>query len=271
MINTHRRSLTVLSMASALLILLVATAAGQQMPQTTTEKIKGAATVTTEQLKGAVAFVEGNYLVVRMSTGEIRHFQVPETRKFVVDGQEVSVHELKPGTKLTATITTTTTSVTERTTTIVSGRVWYVAGNSVIVTLPNNENRMYKVEDSYRFVVNGKRASVHDLRKGMTISGEKIVEAPLTEIASNTVVVGQAPPAPKPERAQVASTPAPVAQQAAPTPPPAEVAAPTSAPTPEPPPAEAPSLPATGSPVPLAGVLGFLFTGMSLGLRKLRS
>lgn len=270
--HTHRRSLSVLPMASVLSILFVAGAAAQQMPQTTTEKIKGTSKVATEQLKGTVSYVEGNSLVVRMSTGEIREFQVPETRKFIVDGQELSVHQLKIGTKLTATVTTTTTPVTERTTTIGSGKVWYVAGNTVILTLPNNENRMYKVQESYRFNVDGKPASVHDLRKGMQVSAEKIVEAPLTEIASNTSVVGEAPPAPKPERAQITHTPAPV-REAPPAPRPTEVAAaPTPTPTVEPvPAAEAPTgLPATGSPVPLAGFLGLLFTGASFGLRKLR-
>jgi hypothetical protein len=54
---------------------------------------------------------------------------------------------------------------------------------------------MYKVTDDYKFNVGGQKATVYDLRKGMRISAEKIVEAPRTEMASNVVVVGQAPPA----------------------------------------------------------------------------
>ena len=63
------------------------------------------------------------------------------------------MRDLKPGTKLTATVTTTTTPVTVRTTTVGSGRVWYVAGTTVILTLPNGENRQYKVARDYKFTV----------------------------------------------------------------------------------------------------------------------
>jgi hypothetical protein len=241
-------------------------AQGQQMPRTTKEEIKGAPTVTTQQLKGTVIYVEGNTLVVRTSTGEIRQFNPPDSRKFVVDGQELTVHELKPGTQLTATVTTTTTPVTERTTTIGTGKVWFVSGNTVIVTLPNKENRMYKVQENYRFTVDGKKASVHDLRKGMIISAEKIVEAPKTEIASNVAVTGHAPPAPKPVVAQsreTAPTPPPVRAKPAPAPARAPVESAEAKP--------APRLPKTASPLPLIGLLGLALTAASLGLRKLRN
>ena len=176
--------------------------AQQPMPRTTTEKIKGVASTKTEHLRGTVVFVEGNRLVVKMASGDLRTFETPESRRFIIDGKELTVGELKPGTKLTATVTTTTTPVLERTTTIGTGKVWFVSGNSVIITLPNNENRMYKVNDNYRFNVNGQKASVHELRKGMVIAAEKIVEAPKTEIASNVAVTGSAPPPPRTEMAR---------------------------------------------------------------------
>ena len=184
---------SVIRMAFALFSL--ATAAGQQqMPQTTKETIKGAAKITTEQLSGTVLQAEGNTLVVKMSSGGVKQFVVPESRKFIIDGKEVTVHDLRPGTTLQATVTTTTTPITERTTTIGSGTVWFVAGNNVTVTLPNGENRLFKVDDNYRFNIGGEKASVHDLRKGMQISAEKIVEEPRTELDIDTVVTGNAPP-----------------------------------------------------------------------------
>ena len=261
---TMCRSLRAFGLASAITVFSTAIIAAQQMPQTTQERIKGTPEVTTEHLKGTVTYVEGNTLVVRMSTGEFREFQVPESRKFNIDGREVSVHELKPGTKLTATITTTKTPVNERTTTIGSGTVWFVSGNTVIVTLPNNENRMYKVNDSYRFTVGGQPASVHDLRKGMRVSAQKIVEAPHTEIASNTVVTGFAPPEPKTEVAKATEPERPRHVE--------PVTEATRAPEPVPTPAAEPAkaLPTTASPLPLIGVLGLLFAGVSFGMRKLR-
>jgi len=235
--------------------------AQQGMPKTTTEQIKGASSAKTEQMSGTVVAVEGNDLLVRMSSGGFRNFIVPESRTFTIDGNDVSVHDLKPGTRLTATVTTTTTPVTERTTTVGSGKVWYVSGNTVIVTLPNNENRMYKVSDDYKFNVHGQPASVHDLRKGMVIAAEKIVEEPRTEVAANTTVTGHAPPPPK---AAVAEAPAPARHEAAPA-----AAAPAA-------PAEVAEsklpakLPKTGSELPLAGILGVLFMGASLVVRKVR-
>jgi len=221
----------------AVLCFLSSSALAQQMPQTTKQQIPGAPTTTTEELRGTVTYVEGNTLVVAMSTGDLRTFNVPESRRFVVDGKSISVHELKPGTKLTATITTTTTPITQRTTTVGTGKVWYVSGNTVIVTLPNNENRMYKVDDNYRFNIGGQKASVHDLRKGMVISAEKIVEEPMTEIASNTVVTGQAPPPARPKEVEVAQAPTP---RATPAPTPAPTRAPDDGPasrsSPAPPP-----------------------------------
>ena len=89
--------------------------AQQPMPRTTTEKIKGVSSARSEHLRGTVVFVEGNRLVVKMASGGPQGtFETPESRRFIIDGREMTVGELKPGTKLTATVTTTTTPVLER-------------------------------------------------------------------------------------------------------------------------------------------------------------
>lgn len=266
-----------LGLCIAALVFTLTAAAQQGMPKTTKESIPGTATVRTETLHGTVVAVEGNHLAVRLANGGLRTFDPPPSRRFVVDGRELTVSELKPGTKLTATVTTTTTPVTDRTTTIGTGKVFFVNGNTVIVTLPNNENRMYKVNESYRFNVEGRAASVHELRKGMVISARKIVEEPRTEIASDTRVTGQAPPEPKPV---VAEAPAPAYTPAPARPRPAEPPPAAAAPSPPPvharahapaQPAEAPAeLPATGSDLPLVGLAGVLFIGVSHVLRRLR-
>jgi hypothetical protein len=63
--------------------------------------------------------------------------------------------------------------VTERATTVGTGKVWYVAGNTVILTLPNNENRMYKVNDNYRFMVSGQEGVGSRPEKGHDDRGGK--------------------------------------------------------------------------------------------------
>ena len=188
--------------------------------------MRGSATVSTSQVKGEVVQVEGNDLLVKLSTGDLKTFHVPETRKFLIDGKELSVHDLQPGTTLTATVKTTTTPVTVRTKSRLSGRVWYVAAPTVILTLPDGQNKQYvvKEEDNVRFTIEGRPATVFDLRKGMTVSAEKIVEAPNVEITADTSVVGHAPAAPlqaAAPRADASVPPAP-GNSSAPEPAPAE-------------------------------------------------
>ena len=66
-------------------------------------------------------------------------------------------------------------------------------GNYVVLRLENGEVKEYKVPDWYRFMVEGKSASVQELREGMKVSATKIVEEPKTEISSDTVITGKAP------------------------------------------------------------------------------
>jgi hypothetical protein len=237
-----------------------------QMPQSTTERVKGATSTTTQELSGTVVAVEGNTFVARTSNGELRTFTPPPERRFIIDGKELTISELKVGTKLKGTVTTTTTSVTERTTTVGSGKVWFVSGPNVILTLPNGENRQYKVARDYKFIVGGKPATVSDLKKGMTVKAEKIVEVPITELATNVRITGTAPVEPVREVAQAAPAPTP-----APRPAPAVEPAPAPAPVEQ---AAAPAptklLPTTASPLPLIGLAG-LFCGVaSLCLRRFR-
>ncbi len=218
-----KRTTLWIALCTALTVLvLAASPAVAQAPKT--------ATVTTSVLKGTVLWVDGNDLTVKMSTGEIKTFRVPEGRKAIIDGKELTVHELQPGTTLTATTFTTQTPVTVRTKTLKSATVWHVQANTVILKLPNGENKMYEVKPDQKFMVNGKMATVDELRVGDVISVEKIVEEPTVEIATNSTIVGQAPPpapppaAPSPEPAQAKKTaPAVATPSSEPAPPPAPV------------------------------------------------
>src|SRR4029434_3132990 len=202
--------------------LLFAATVSALAQQTTAERVKGSATVSTSQLKGEVVQVEGRDLLVRLSTGEMRTFRVPETRRLLIDGKDLTVHDLQPGTTLTATVKTTTTPITVRTKSSLSGRVWYASPPNVILTLPDGQNKQYVVKDkNFRFMIEGRPGTVFDLRKGMNVSAEKIVEEPDVEITTDTAVVGHAPPvrAAAPPRATEPPPPAPAAPKPAPEPP----------------------------------------------------
>ena len=179
--------------AVSTLIALAPMQISAQAPQTTKEEVRGTTTTKTEQLNGTVAYVTGNNLVVIMSTGQVRTFQVPPTRRFMIDGKELTVDQLQTGTTLTATTTTYATPVTEIITTSGTGKVLWVAGNNLVLQLPTNEVKAYTVSDSARFNVDGKEATLQDLRQGMTISAEKVVEVPGVDFVSDTVVTGHAP------------------------------------------------------------------------------
>jgi len=159
----------------------------------TTDKVPGKTTTTTTKQRGTVTYVEGNTLVVKMSTGELRTLTVSDSRTALIDGKEVNIHDLKVGTTLTATITTTTTPIVDRTVTNLNGTVWFVAPPTVILTLADGTNKIYKSLPGYKFNINGQKATVFQLKKGMVISAEKVVEQPTTEISSSTTVTGHAP------------------------------------------------------------------------------
>jgi hypothetical protein len=104
-----------------------------------------------------------------------------------------TLDQLKLGTMLTSTATTTETPLVDRTTTITQGTVFWAAPTSIIVTLDNGENRQYEVPEGFKFNVEGKQLEAMELRPGMKLTGTKIVEQPRVVITHDVVVTGTAP------------------------------------------------------------------------------
>src|SRR6201987_4779236 len=148
--------------------------------KTTTDTTSGQAAHEVTVERGEVVVVQGNDLVVKMEDGTIRHVaNVPESAKVNVDGQEVGIHDLKPGMKLQRTITTTSTPQTVKTVKTVTGKVWNVMPpNSVTLTLEDGNNQAFKIPKNQKFNVNGQMVDAFGLRKGMIINATKIVEEP---------------------------------------------------------------------------------------------
>ena len=246
--NYSRRMLSTLAMV---LFLGVGIAAAQQT--STQETIPGQGTTEQTVRSGEVVDVDGNNLFVRLEDGQVKHFTIPPDFKFKVDGQEVGVSELKPGTKLTQTIKTTKTPQTVRTTTSIKGKVWYVAPPKVVIlTMPGGVNKKYTIPEGQKFTVEGQQLDAFALKKGMNVDATVVREVPeeiVTEDRAN--VSGEAPPEPV-EQAQAAPPPQPEPAPAAPQP----------EPQPE-------KLPQTASPLPLLALMG----GISViaGIRARRS
>lgn len=240
------------------LTLLGAAPQGSAQDTSTTSVQHGTPTIETSVRNAEVAYVSGNDLVLKLENGKVEHLVVPDSDVFTIDGKKVSVHDLRPGTKLTQTITTTTTPRYVNTVRTISGKVWHVnAPASVIVTLPDNSNQIFRVPSDAKFTVNGQPKTVHDLRKGMKFEATIVTDDTHTVVSQNKTVVGQGPAPPLPRLVGVMLFPATRELQPAPTP--------VSSVTTEHAWAEA-RLPQTGSSLPLIGMLGLLAMAVSTGL-----
>jgi hypothetical protein len=249
---------TIISLAFVVLAFLCATTVGivaQDITHPSTTKTVAPPRheiQTTHVTNAEVIHVSGHEVVVELENGKFELLNLAHDVTFQVDGRNLTVHELTPGTKLSQEIHTVTTPQEVTTLRTVNGKVWHVAPPHVILSFPEGENKAYTVPDGTVFHIDGQDKTVFDLKKGMSISATVLKVEPLTWVTMHTVVTGQAPP--RPDVAFEGPTLIEPAREA-----PALTAA-----VEEPLPRE---LPKTASLVPLAGMLGFLSLGVATGLR----
>src|SRR6204780_881807 len=178
----------------AIVLALVAfgTAAAQDSSVTTINH--GQPSFDTQVKNAEVVYVEGNDLVLKLENGRVEHLVVPDSDKFTIDGKQISVHELVPGTKLTQTITTTTTPRYVNSVRTIEGKVWHVnAPKSVILTLPDNTNQVFNVPNHANFTIDGREKTVFDLKKGMKIKATIVTDDEHTVVERNKFAFGKAP------------------------------------------------------------------------------
>ncbi len=200
-----------------------------------------AQTTTTEIKKGTVVHVYGDNLVVRGQDGVVKEYDIPEGFQFMVDGKQVGIADLKPGTMLTSKVTTTTTPHVVQTTEIKNAKVVRVVGGTVILRGEDGEVKKYsKVPSDVTLTSNGKPVELSQLREGMNLTATIVHESVTTVTETSAMVGGRTAPKPAQAKAKPAPKPAP-----------------------------APAvLPSTGSLLPLAGLAGMimLFAAMSLAV-----
>jgi LPXTG-motif cell wall-anchored protein len=151
--------------------LLVLTSVSAWAQQTTT---------TTQTKRFEVISVTGNDLVVRLPEGT-RALNVPDDFRFTVDGQPLSVHDLKPGMKGTATITTTTTVHPVSVTEVKNGTVMQVTGSSIIVRTDQGIKSFTQGDVDKRgvkIVRNGQPAELSDFHSGDQLTATIITSKP---------------------------------------------------------------------------------------------
>jgi len=229
--------------------------------QTDTYTTTGQPTTEVKVDRGTVLLVDGNDLVVKAEDGHLRHFaNVPESARATVDGQQLGIHDLKPGMTLERTITTTTTPQVITTVKHVTGTVWAVnPPSSVILTLEDGTNQAFKIPDGQQFNIDGQMTDAWGLRKGMTVSATKVVEVPEEVVDQQKAITGTNPPPDPPADLPILVL----------------VVLPVDAPAADPVPVQtaaiAPdALPQTASQLPLIGMLGLLALLSGLALRAVR-
>jgi hypothetical protein len=215
-------------------------------------------TSTTEVNKFEILAVDGNNLVVRNEKGT-HEYVVPDDFRFTVDGKKLSVKELKPGMKGTATVTTKTTLTPVTVTEIKEGTVVSATEFTVNVRSADGVRRFTQSQLDDRGVQilkEGRIIRIRDLRQGDMITATIFSKAPPVVLTETEVqaTLAQAAPA--------AAAPAPAAAPAAT---PAAAAAPSAAP---PPASPAPTQAAPAQPAATEGTpwLWYLLIAVALVL-----
>lgn len=181
-------------------------------------------TTTSETKSFEVLAVDGNTLVVRLPEGT-RELTVADNFRFIVNGQPMSVRELKPGMKGTATITTKTTVTPVTVTEVKSGTVVVRSNANIIVRTAEGVRSFTQGEVDKRGVTiirNGKPVQLSEVREGDQLSATIITSGPprvMTEqevratVPAAAATAGAAPPA---SAARASSTAAPQSSTAKP-------------------------------------------------------
>jgi hypothetical protein len=229
--------------------------------QTTKSEALGEATKQVNVERGEIVYINGNSVVVKMEDGTFRHFDnVPDSLTFMVDGKPVNIHTAKVGMRLEKQTVTTATPKVVTTVETVTGKVWHVTPpNSVILTLENGQNQQFKIPKNQKFMVDGRETDAWGLKKGMRVSAQRVTEVPETVVAQQIKKTGTAPPPPPAPQADVPILVVMTQPAAAPAAAPVETAE-----------APAKKLPTTASELPLIGMLGVLFCGLSLTAMTIR-
>lgn len=253
------RSLTGLATAAAVVWLT----AGAAMAQTTT--------ATSETKSFEVLAVTGNTLDVALPEGQ-REITVPDDFRFTVNGQQLSVHQLKPGMKGTATITTRTTVTPVTVTEVKNGTVVVRSSAGIIVRTDEGVKSFTQGEVDKRgvkIVRNGQAVQLSQLREGDKLSAVIITSMPprvMTDQEVNATLAtarasgGSAAPAP------AASASAATAAPAAPARSTARAESTSTSGTSAAPAGSARTLPKTASSWPLVGLVSALSLAIGFAL-----
>lgn len=142
----------------------------------------GPAKITVDTRNTTVAHIEGDHLVVRLANGALEAIRIPPEERFNIEGQKLSLHELKPGMTLTDEVFTTERPMMVKTVEITEGRVFFSSPRRLTIHTKEGEVVDYKIPEWATIMINGQERSLHELKRGQTITATITTEEPMTVI-----------------------------------------------------------------------------------------
>ena len=147
--------------------------------------------------RGTVVYAQGNSLIIKMEDGTLNLITVPSDYRLTVDGNQVAVSDLKPGTMLTQTITTTNQVQMVTDVRTVDAKIIEVkpdANPPTLTVSTGNKIKYYQVPVGTKFTVNDKDMTLADLKEGMEVKGTVVTAVPTVVPVTTKKVTGKAPP-----------------------------------------------------------------------------
>jgi chemotaxis protein histidine kinase CheA len=132
--------------------------AGKALAQDTNTSVSGAEVVQ----------MNGNTVVIQDANGARKYNVAPDT-KFMVDGKEVSVSDLKPGMHVSATVHSTGAPETVYVTRMREGTVVQAVGQTLLVQEGPDVKR-FVLDPDFKMMLSGKESTVYDVKPGMKLT-----------------------------------------------------------------------------------------------------
>jgi hypothetical protein len=165
---------------------------------------------TTQVKAFEIVSVEGNVVVIKEADGS-RELTVPPDFHFTVDGKSLTVRDLKPGMKGTATVVTTTTVKPVFVTEVKDGEVMKNLGAGSVIVRTKDGIKMFSQSQidkrGIRLYREGHPVMVADLRAGEKLTATFVTEGP-PQVMTEKEVQATLAAAPPPAAPSVAATPA---------------------------------------------------------------
>jgi hypothetical protein len=177
-----------------------------------------------------VVYVSGNDLVIKAASGKLLNYTVPAGTKFSADGKNASLAELKPGTKLTAAVSTGFDPQVVSGIAVVKGKVYAVTPPDGVTLLLSEGVKELAVPAGTTFTVDGKAMKLGELKPDMMVDATVVTtgDATVASATATPVLVG------------------------------ALLVAKTGA---------ADDMPSAGTSLPLYGLVGLVLIGLGIGMR----